>query len=351
MKQAPAIGLAVLVSLLLTAYGSAASAAQAPAKLKVGVVIDGPNVHDAGFNEYTVKGAQQAAAATGMAFSYVGAPSTSDADYERNIVSLIQSGTNLVITVGFRLAVATAQEARQYPNVKFVIVDIAYTPGSGCPTTVKDCYTTAGGLSNVTSLLFREDQVGYLAGVLAGCMTRTGTIATVAGLPIPPVVRYVTGFQHGARSVKPSIATLNKYIPDFNDPATGKVVAEDFILKGADVIFAAAGNTGTGALLAARESGRMAIGVDVDQYYSYPAARAALLTSASKNVDVAAAAAVRAFAAGKLRPGVRLSTLANGGVGLAPYHDWENKIPSLCKARVQAATKAVEANPAVTGIQ
>ena len=118
--------------------------------------------------------------------------------------------------------------------------------------------------------MFAEDQVAYLAGVLAGCMTQTGTVATVGGVEIPPVVRFVTGFESGARAQRPDVVTLHQYIPDFNDPDTGETVAQGFINQGADVVFGAGGNTGNGALLAAKEAGVMAIGVDVDQYLTYP---------------------------------------------------------------------------------
>lgn len=107
-------------------------------------------------------------------------------------------GAHLIITVGFRMGDATARAARRHPDRKFAILDTAYYPGSGCPETAKNCYTPEGGLANVTSLLFAEDQLGYLAGVLAACVSQTGVVATVAGLEIPPVVRFVTGFQNGA---------------------------------------------------------------------------------------------------------------------------------------------------------
>ncbi len=227
-------------------------------------------------------------------------------------------------------------------------MDNEYQPGLGCPETAEDCYVD-GGLSTVTSLMFAEDEVAYLAGVLAGCMTETGTVATVAGVEIPPVVRLLTGFESGARSARPDVVTLHEYIPDFNDPDTGKAVAQGFISKNADVIFGAGGNTGNGGLLAAREAGVMAVGVDVDQYHTYPEVREVLLTSAAKNMDVAAATAVRDFADGRLEAGIRLSTLANGGISLAPYHDWEDRIPKDCKDMVMEAEAAVKADPTITG--
>jgi basic membrane protein A len=168
-------------------------------------------------------------------------------------------------------------------------------------------------------------------------------------MEIPPVIRFVIGYQKGARSVNANVVTLNQYIPDFDDPAAGEVVAQGFINQGADVIFGAGGNTGSGGLLAAKNAGVMAIGVDVDQYFTYPEVREVLLTSASKKVDIAAAAAVKEFAAGRLAPGIVTATVANGGVGLAPYHDWEQKIPAACKEQVNRAEEAIRADPSITG--
>jgi basic membrane protein A and related proteins len=329
---------------VLIACGGASEPAQVSKKLKVGVVLDHAAENDKGFNQYSLAGARKAAEATGLELTYL-----AGTDYESSIQTVIDEGVDLVLTVGFLLGDATAKAARAHPEIKFAIVDNAYSPGFGCPDTVKDCYSQEGGLSNVTSLMFAEDEVAYLAGTLAACMSQSGTVATVAGMEIPPVVRFVTGFENGAKSVKPDIITLHQYVPDFDDPATGKVVAQDFINQGADVIFGAGGNTGNGGLLAAKEAGLMAIGVDVDQYESYGEVKDVLLTSAMKKVDVAGGSAVQAFAANQLNSGILLATIANGGVGLAPYHDWESKIPQECKDKVKAAEEAVKADPTITG--
>jgi basic membrane protein A len=244
---------------------------------------------------------------------------------------------------------ATAAAARANPDVKFAIVDVSYFPGAGCDESVEDCYTEEGGLQNVTSLMFAEDEVGYLAGVLAGCMTETNVIGTVSGMEIPPVVKFVVGYQNGAKSVNPDVEALNVYIPDFNDPATGKQAGQTQISSGADVIFGVGGNTGNGGLLAAHEEGLMAIGVDVDQYNTYPEVGASLLTSAAKNMDVAAGQAVEAFANGELQGGIVTGTVANGGIGLAPYHDWENQIPDECKEAVNQAAEGLADGSIQTG--
>ncbi len=313
----------------------------------IGVVIDTGGENDRSFNQYTLEGARRAAAEHG--YEVVMANPETTNDFAEPISRVIEEGAVMVITVGFRQGLATAQAARTYPDIHFAIVDTAYTPGEGCPTTVDDCYTPEGGLTNVTSLMFAEDEVAYLAGVLAACVSETGTIASVGGIELPPVVRFIEGYAAGARSYKPDIVVLNSYLPGFNDPPRGEVTAQDFINQGADVIFAAAGNSGNGALLAAHNAGHKAIGVDVDQYFSYPEVAPSLLTSASKNVDIATADAVRDFAAGTLATGIRTATLANGGVGLAPYHDWDARIPATCKAAVDAARAAVIDDPTITG--
>jgi basic membrane protein A and related proteins len=346
-----AVRAAVGVLTLALLAGCAAGAPPTPSAatpLKVGVMLDSGSEDDRSFNEYTLKGARDAAQELGLDFEYT-VPQSAD-DYDSALEAIIaDEQPDLMITVGFRMGDPTARSARRHPEVRFAIVDNEYRPGFGCDETVADCYTAEGGLANVTSLMSAEDEPAYLAGVLAACMTETDTVATVAGQEIPPVVRLVTGFESGAHAVNPNVTTLHQYIPDFNDPDTGQVVGQRFILDGADVIFGAGGDTGNGGLLAAKEADVMAIGVDVDQYFTYPEVASALLTSAAKNVDVNAHAAVRDFVAGTLAPGIRLGTLNNGGVGLAPYHDWEAQIPQECKDRVAEAEAAVKADPTITG--
>jgi len=332
----------VLSLLLVFAVVLSACGGGAAAKKKIAVVLDTGGENDKSFNEYTLKGAKAAADKLGYEISYV--VSQSSSDYEKNIETFATEKADMIVTVGFLMGDATAAMAKKYPNIKFAIIDYAYFPANaGDP----DPYTT--DLKNVTSLMFAEDEVGYMAGVLAGCMSKTGTIATVSGMEIPPVVKFVVGYQNGAKSVNPSIKALNIYIPDFNDPTTGKQAGQDFIAQGADVVFGVGGNTGNGGLLAAKEAGLMAIGVDVDQYATYPEVKDTLMTSAAKNMDVATQLAVEAFGAGTLKAGIQLATAANGGVGLAPYHDWDSKIPADCKAKVDAAVKGLKDGSIKTG--
>src|SRR5512139_893172 len=122
-------------------------------------------------------------------------------DYEKNIDQFATENYDVIVTVGFLMGDATAAKAKQYPNIKFAIIDNSYFPTKGsaaCDDTVKDCYDD-GGLKNVTSLMFQEDEVGFLAGVVAGGITKSNVVCTVSGMEIPPVVRFVVGYQNGAK--------------------------------------------------------------------------------------------------------------------------------------------------------
>lgn len=330
---------AVLVlSMLLAACGAEEGG-------KVCAVLDTGGENDRSFNEFTLKGARDAAEAEGLEFAHI--VSEAETDYEKNIQNFIDEGCNLIITVGFLMGDVTAAAARANPDVHFAIVDVEYFPGAGCDASLADCYEE--DLANVTSLMFAEDEVGYLAGVLAGCLSETGVIGSVSGMEIPPVVKFVVGYQTGARSQNPNIETLNVYIPDFNDPSTGKQAGQSMIDDGADIIFGVGGNTGNGGVLAAHEAGLWGIGVDVDQYFTYPDVAASLLTSAAKNMDVAAYDAVIAFANGELEAGIAKGTVENGGIGLAPYHDQESNIPQACKDAVAAAEEGLRDGSISTG--
>jgi len=338
----------VLTCVLSVVLLSACEQAPEPEKKppKIGMVLDTGGDNDHGFNEYSLRGAREAAEKEGIVFDYVA--SESSTIYERNLEKVIGEGADLIFTVGFWLANATAKAAIRNPDRHFVIMDYAYYPGQGCPEAATDCYTRDGGLQNVTSLLFAEDQAAYLAGVLAACMSKSGTLGIVAGYEIPPVVRFVEGFEKGARSVSPATATFKQYIPDFNDSATGYAVGTSFLTKGADVLYCVGGTTGLGGLKAARENGAMAIGVDVDQYLTYPEAGSALITSVMKNVDVAARIVVEDFAAGRLEAGIRNFSLTNNAVGLAPFHDWAERIPKECVDKVEVARQQILADPTLS---
>ena len=346
-KAAPTTAPAAAAKAAATTAPAAGAATAAPAaaggkKLKVGLVTDVGGVNDKSFNQSAWEGVQRAMKELGAEGKFI--ESKAPTDYEKNIDAFVSDKYDLIVAVGFLMGDATAKKAKQYPDQKFAIIDNAYFPEkAGDP----DPY--AGDLKNVTSLMFAEDQVGYLAGVLAGCMTQSGTVCTVSGMEIPPVQRYVIGYQAGAKSQRPDIKTPNVYIPSFTDPAKGKETGASMIGQGCDVVFGVGGNTGNGGLLAASQGGKMAIGVDVDQYLTYPEVKASLISSAMKNVDVSVYNAIKAAQAGTLKGGINLSDINNGGIGLAPYHDWDSKISQKCKDAVQAAMDGLKSGKVQTG--
>ncbi|MFZ6027042.1 MAG: BMP family lipoprotein [Chloroflexota bacterium] len=335
----------LIAAMALSACGSGSS------KLKVGLVTDTGGVNDKSFNQSAWEGVQKAGEEFGWEINYI--ESKQPTDYEKNIDQFATEKYDVIVSVGFLMGDATAAKAKQYPNIKFAIIDNAYFPTEGsaaCGAEVKDCYDD-GGLKNVTSLMFQEDEVGFLAGVLAAGMSKTGTVCSVSGMEIPPVVRFITGYQSGAKWMNPGVQTLNVYIPSFIDPAKGKETGVSMIGQGCDVVFGVGGNTGNGGLLAAKEAGLMGIGVDVDQYNTYPEVADILLSSAAKNVDVAVYEYLKAVKEGSASAGISTANIKNGGVGLAPYHDWDSQIPQEVKDKIAEAEKGLKDGSIGTGYQ
>ncbi|MEI6291294.1 MAG: BMP family ABC transporter substrate-binding protein, partial [Chloroflexota bacterium] len=156
-------------------------------------------------------------------------------------------------------------------------------------------------------------------------------------------------YQNGAKWFKANTNALNVYIPSFIDPAKGKETGLSMIGQGCDVVFGVGGNTGNGGLLAAKENNLMAIGVDVDQYNTYPEVAGALISSAAKNVDVAVYEYIKSVKGGTVKGGMVTANLKNGGVGLAPFHDWDSKISADVKAKITEAADGLKSGAISTG--
>lgn len=300
--------------------------------IKVGLVTNIGGVNDQAFNQLAWEGMQKAA--TDLAFEVKFVESKLPTDYETNIDALADEGYNVIITVGSLMGDATALKAKQYPNIKFAIIDNEYADG---------------GLTNVTSLMFTGEQVGFLAGVLAGGMSRSGFVCSISSMKTPASDRYVISFRAGAvwqggENIKGmnnyiNIQTTDSNVPSVSDSTEGKETAQNLINAGCDVVF---GVAASGALLAAKENNLMAIGFDVDQYNTYPEAKDALMTSAQKNVDVAVYNYLKTVADGSVKAGISTGTLQNGGVGLAPFHDWDSRISGDLKAQIQKASDGIK---------
>jgi len=138
---------------------------------------------------------------------------------------------------------------------------------------------------------------------------------------------------------------------DFNDPDWGKQQALTFFGQGADIVFGVGGNTGNGALLAAKEKGKMCVGVDVDQFLSYPDVDSCLITSAEKKLRVAVKSGIVSMVKANWKNGIASFDISNDGIGLAPYHDYDSKIPADVKAKVTDVTAKLKSGAVTTGVK
>jgi basic membrane protein A len=272
--------------------------------IRIGLVTDIGGLNDRGFNSLANQGLEQAADELGVEIRVL--ESQSDADYIPNLSTLAEEGFDLIISVGFLMGEATHQAAEEFPDTSFGIIDFAYG-GEGCEE------TNSCELPNLQGLVFKEQEAGYLTGYLAGLVTESNTVSSVGGIKIPPVDRFIAGFQKGALDANPDVTTLNAYSEDFVDQAKCKEVALDQIAEGSDVVFQVAGGCGLGALDAAQEEGIWGIGVDADQAFLGDH----VLTSALKRVDQAVFQTIEAVVDGSFAGGgVSVFGLAEEGVGL-----------------------------------
>ncbi|MGI8421576.1 MAG: BMP family lipoprotein [Gaiellaceae bacterium] len=304
----------------------AAAPAAAHAKFKVGLITDIGGINDRGFNQFAYQGLKRAQAQLGIQGRVL--ESHSNADYLPNLTQLAREKYDLIITVGFLTGDATHKVAKLFPKIHFAIVDFGYAPADELP--------------NLESLLFKEQQAGYLVGYLAGLVTSSGidrtnkdkVVSSVGGQKIPPVDRYIAGFQKGAHDANPAVKTLNSYSQDFLDQAKCKELALNQIAAGSDVVFNVAGGCGLGALDAAKEKHVWGIGVDSDQSFL----GAHILTSARKKVDVAVYSAIKAALGGKFQKGTRSFELLNAGVGFGKVAP---SVPAKFVAKVKAQEKLI----------
>ncbi|HEY3110986.1 MAG TPA: BMP family ABC transporter substrate-binding protein, partial [Chloroflexota bacterium] len=302
--------------------------------LKVGLVTDVGKIDDKSFNQSAWEGVQRAQKELGAQVKFI--ETTDPKDYAKNIDQFAQDSYDVIVTVGFAIGQATADAAKKYPKIKFIGVDQFQE---------KDAENLAG-------LIFDEDKAGYLAGALAGSMTKSGTIGQVLGTPVvPPVEKFGFGYIQGAKAVKPDIKILSACHPGglakgFSDPDWGKSTTLQMIDQKADVVFAAGGQTGNGGLIAASEKKILGIGVDTDQYFTLPEVKASLLSSSMKLITPGVFDIVKSVQDGKFKGGNVV-----GEVGLAPFHDLEPQVPAAVKSKLAEIDKGLKDNSIKVGFQ
>lgn len=267
-------------------------------KLRAAVVTDVGGIGDRSFNAMAWEGVQRAGRELGIGTKFL--ESKEQADYAVNLSRCAEQGYDLVFAVGFLMEDAIAKVAPKYPKTRFVIID-GKAPES----------------DNAAALKFREEEGCYLAGALAGTVTKTGTIGFIGGMKAPVIERFESGYKAGANTARVDAKVLVAYTGRFDDPAKGKELALAQFAQGADIIFHASGSCGLGVIEAAKQKGDgfYAIGVDADQDYIAPGR---VLTSMMKRVDNAVFAMCKEVADGKFTSGDHTFGLKDGGVGLSP---------------------------------
>ncbi|MDE0117129.1 MAG: BMP family ABC transporter substrate-binding protein [bacterium] len=299
---------------------------QAPDGFRVNMVTDIGKVDDGTFNQFAHEGMIGATECFGIEdFSVI--ETASEADYDANLSTSASENPDALITVGFLLGTDTMLAAEENPNINYIGIDQFHVEYP----------------SNYVGVLFNEHEGGFIAGALAASLSESGVVGVVAGREdVPPVVKFVNGYEAGAKYIDPDIQVLSVYNESFTDPAKGASDAQQFIGDGADVIFGAGGPTGSGGIKAAAEAGAWGIGVDQDEYYttfnggSAPGSEY-LASSAIKRVDLSVFRNIGAIIHGTFRGGIFVLTAGNLGITYAPFHD------AAVSAEAAAAVERVRA--------
>ncbi|MCB9992949.1 MAG: BMP family ABC transporter substrate-binding protein [Hyphomicrobiaceae bacterium] len=302
-------------------------------------VTDTGGIDDNGFNQTAWKGVTDAEAKFGVEGRFL--ESQAETDYAANINSLLASGDcGVIITVGFLMGDATKAAAEANPDQKFSIVDYAYDPT----------------IPNVIGQVFATDQAAFLAGYLAAGMTKSGTVGTFGGINIPPVTVFMDGFAWGVdyyNKQKGTNVTVLGWDPaakeglftnNFDSLDDGRTFAQNLYDEGADIVLPVAGPVGLGSAALADELGTdklMIVGVDADQYLTNPEKNHVYLTSILKNMDATVMQVIDDAMNDHFMGGLTVGTLANNGVGLAPYHDMDSMVPADLKSEIETIKQQI----------
>jgi basic membrane protein A and related proteins len=339
--------LAVLALIALAAAGcgekpkEAAPATAQNANFLACQVTDTGGIDDRSFNATAWKGMQDAKSELGVQIKVL--ESNSQSDFAPNIQAFVQQKCGLIVTVGFLLGDATKASAKQNASQKYAIVDFAYEP--------KDVPN-----NNVLGLTFSTDQAAFQAGYLAAAVSKTHKVGTFGGINLPTVTIFMDGFWSGIQYYNkqknanvqllgwnPAKPKSGLFTGDFTNQDNGKRVTETLLGEGADIILPVAGPVGLGAAAAVKAAGgdnRM-IWVDTDGCVSAAQYCSLFITSIQKNMDVAVETAVKDTVDGKFKGGTYVGTLANNGVALAPFHEFDSQIPQSVKDELNTIKQGI----------
>ena len=287
---------AVLSASMLVGCGNKSSQGNNNKTLKIGMVADTGGINDESFNQSAWEGLQQAQKDLGVEIKVIESKQASE--YVSNIDSLVDEGMDLVIGVGFTMKDAIQEEAKNYPDQQFAIIDETY---DSIP-------------KNVTPILFKENEATFLTGLIAGRMTKTNQVGFIGGMENPIIGRFEYGFKYGVKTANSAADVKTQYAGTFSDAAKGKSIANQMYGNNMDIILSAAGATGLGAIESAKENNKYAKGVDKDQSSLAPNN---VLTSALKKVNVGVYDVVKELVNGNLQGGqAKVYGLKEDGVGI-----------------------------------
>ena len=318
---------------------SSSSSAPAPKTIKVGLAYDVGGRGDKSFNDLAAAGLEKAKTDLNIETKELSAvQGENDQQKQDRLTLLASSGYNPILAIGFAYATALGKVAPKYPDVHFGIID---------DNSIK--------APNVEGLVFSENESSFLVGVAAALATKSKNVGFIGGVQTPLIQKFQAGYQAGVKAINPAIKVQVSYIsqaPDFsgfNDPAKGKVIAEGQYDNGADVVYHAAGGSGSGLFQAAKEKNKLAIGVDSDQYQTAPAdEKSLILTSALKGVDTAVFNFIEQDSKGEFKAGFTRFGLKEDGVGYATSNSkidpYKAKIEEF-KAKIIAGTITVPTTP------
>jgi basic membrane protein A len=317
---------------------------------KACVAFDTGGLGDKGFNDLAMKGLNDAKA-NGYETAFSEAQGATD--YAANITRLVDQGCQTIVTVGFLQSQATADAAAANADIAFAQVDTAWNE-CGPDFTCGNADDTPHP-ANFTGLDYQIDQAAMLAGYLAAGWSKSHKIGTYGGQQFPGVTRFMDGLYAGIKyynDKKGTNVTLQGWDGDktgvfvggdnpWNDPAKGEQLAQTLLDQGVDIVHPVSGATGNGSIKAMMEADKWAIGVDTDQAISLAEYASAIITSAQKAIDVSVLDAINKNYGGDLGGEDYSGTLANNGVLISPYHEFEDLIPAELKTEIEALKGAI----------
>jgi basic membrane protein A len=292
------------------------------ADIKPAVVFDMGGKFDKSFNEGVYNGVEAFAKETGI--KYREFEVTNETQREQAIRRMAQRGADPILGIGFAQAPAIETVAKEFPKLRFAIIDMVVD------------------LPNVQSIVFKEQEGSFLVGVLAAAASKTAKVGFVGGMDIPLIRRFACGYVQGVAYQNPNAEVLQNMTGTtpsaWNNPTKGGELAKSQFDRGADVVYAAAGGTGVGVYQAAKDSGKLAIGVDSNQNHLQPGT---MLTSMLKRVDVAAYNVFKSAADGNWKSGIQVLGLAEDGVGWALDDNNDKLVSQAMRDKVESVRKDI----------